>query len=90
MIDAGNVSLDAINGVWAQLEADFPFLHRPVTGAARDLGPYERPGEDILPTGIRDINVNPNINRETRKYFINGRLVIVKEGQRYNGLGQKL
>lgn len=92
MIDAGNVSLDAINGVWAQLEADFPFLHRPVTGAARDLGPYERPGEDILPTGIRNVNDNPNANAyaKTRKYFSNGQIIIVKDGVRYNALGQKM
>lgn len=92
MIDAGNVELDAINGVWQQLEADFPFLHRPVTGAARDLGPYERPGEDILPTGIRNVNDNPNANAyaKTRKYFSNGQIIIVKDGVRYNALGQKM
>ena len=44
MIDAGNASFEDDMPVWQQLVGDFPFLARTVTGTARDLGPYERPG----------------------------------------------
>ena len=86
LINAGNASLDDVNGVWAKLVADFPFLQRTVTGTARDLGPYERPGDA---TGITPV-VSGFATDTPRKYISNGRLVIIKNGQRYNAMGQKL
>lgn len=87
MVDAGNADLDNINNVWQGLVAEFPFLERTVTGKARDLGPYERPASN--PTAIETVKT---VTKEvkTRKYFMDGQLIIVKDGQRYNSLGQKL
>ena len=87
MVDAGNADLDNVNNVWQGLVAEFPFLERTVTGTARDLGPYERPASN--PTAIETVKT---VTKEvkTRKYFMDGQLVIVKDGQRYNSLGQKL
>ena len=86
LINAGNASLDDVNGVWAKLVADFPFLKRNITGTARDLGPYERPGDA---TGITPV-VSGSATDTPRKYISNGRLVIIKNGLRYNAMGQKL
>ena len=88
LIDAGNADLDAINGVWQQLVEDFPFLARTVTGTARDLGPYERPG-DASATGIRSVN-SAAAEKAPRKLLKNGRLVIMKDGVQYNVMGQRL
>ncbi len=87
LVDAGNADLDNINNVWQGLVAEFPFLERTVTGKARDLGPYERPASN--PTAIETVKT---VTKEvkTRKYFMDGQLIIVKGGQRYNALGQKL
>lgn len=45
LIDAGidmqDISAASINSAYTALLADFPFLAQKVTGAARDLGPYE-------------------------------------------------
>ena len=87
LINAGNASLDDVNGVWAKLVEDFPFLKRTVTGTARDLGPYERPGDA---TGITPVVSGSAADKTPRKYTKNGRLVIIKNGQRYNAMGQKL
>ena len=87
LINAGNASLDDVNGVWAKLVADFPFLQRTVTGTARDLGPYERPGDA---TGITPVASGFATDKGIRKYISNGRLVIIKNGQRYNAMGQEL
>ncbi|MBQ8065194.1 MAG: hypothetical protein IJ200_06015 [Prevotella sp.] len=87
MIDAGNADLDNVNQVWATLVQDFPFLARTVTGSARDLGPYERPASGTT-TGI---NTTKDVKTvKTAKFIENGRLVIVKDGIRYNAIGQKL
>ena len=86
MIDKGNADLDNVNDVWNGLVAEFPFLARTITGTARDLGPYERPGNL---TGITAISNKTAAATTTRKYFMDGRLVIVKDGQRYNAMGQK-
>ncbi len=51
MIDAGNAAMEEEMPVWQQLTEDFPFLQRHVTGAARDLGPYERP--ELVPAALR-------------------------------------
>ena len=67
--------------------AEFPFLERKITGSARDLGPYERPAAGTV-TGIdamKDVKTT-----KTCKYFLDGRLVIVKDGRRYNAMGQEL
>ena len=45
---------------------------------------------DLGSTGIQNINTNVNANSQTRKYISNGRIVIVKNGVRYNVQGQKL
>jgi hypothetical protein len=86
LINAGNASLDDVNGVWAKLVADFPFLKRNITGTARDLGPYERPGDA---TGITPV-ASGFATDTPRKYISNGHLVIIKNGLRYNAMGQKL
>ena len=87
LVDAGNAELDDVNNVWQGLVAEFPFLERKITGTARDLGPYERP--DSNPTAIETVKTTTK-DVKTRKYFMDGRLIIVKDGQRYNSLGQKL
>ena len=87
MVDAGNADLDNVNNVWQGLVAEFPFLERKITGTARDLGPYERPASN--PTAIETVKTTTK-DVKTRKYFMDGRLIIVKDGQRYNSLGQKL
>ena len=89
MIDAGNVSLDDVNGVWTQLVTDFPFLARTITGNARDLGPYERPASN--PTAIDNINDNlksPTSSLKPLKVIKSGRFYIVKGGNSYNAQGQ--
>ena len=89
LIDAGNVSLDDVNGVWTQLVTDFPFLARTITGNARDLGPYERPASN--PTAIDNINDNlksPTSNLKPQKVIKGGRFFIVKGGNSYNAQGQ--
>ena len=87
LVDAGNADLDNVNNVWQGLVAEFPFLERKITGTARDLGPYERPASN--PTAIETVKTTTK-DVKTRKYFMDGRLIIVKDGQRYNSLGQKL
>ena len=88
LIDAGNADLDNINNVWQQLVKDFPFLQRTITGNARDLGPYERPAQN--PTGIKTHESNEiNKTNITHKVMQNGRLVIIKDGIRYNAIGQR-
>ena len=86
LIDAGNDALDDVNGVWQQLVQDFPFLARTVTGAARDLGPYERPVQSV--TAIRNIEDSKH-KAPGSKFIENGRFVIVKDGIRYNAMGQR-
>lgn len=88
MIDAGNDALDNVNGVWQQLVEEFPFLQRTVTGAARDLGPYERPSSS--PTAIDMVNGSTVDSSPSRKYLHNGRLIIEHDGQRYNSIGIRL
>ena len=87
LVDAGNASYDDDDPVWQQLIADYPFLKRTITGSARDLGPYERPASN--PTAVNAIKTMDNYTK-TRKYFMDGQLIIVKGGERYNALGQKL
>jgi hypothetical protein len=87
LIDAGNGDLDNVDNVWQSLVAEFPFLARTITGSARDLGPYERPA--ATPTAIETVKPAATAVK-TRKFFMDGRLTIVKDGQRYNAMGQKL
>ena len=84
LIDAGNAGYEEAMPVWQQLVADFPFLQRTVTGSARDLGPYERPGDA---SSIAAIKEQPMA--APRKYAHRGRLVIERGGMRYNALGQR-
>lgn len=86
MVDAGNANLDYVNNVWSKLITDFPFLDRTITGTARDLGPYERPASV---TAIHTI-INDARQVSIRKFLMNGRMVIAKNGERYNVLGQKI
>ena len=88
LVDAGNASLDNVNDVWEGLVAEFPFLARTITGTARDLGPYERPASST--TAITTVVSGSAADRPTRKYLMDGQLIIVKDGQRYNAVGQKL
>jgi hypothetical protein len=44
---------------------------------------------DIV-TGIRDIDVQPAAQKKTRKVLENGRIVIYKNGQKYNVAGQAI
>ena len=86
LIDRGNAALEENMSVWQQLVSDFPFLKRNITGAARDLGPYERPAAS---TAINDrFYTTPDAG--CRKVISNGRLVIVKGQQRYNAMGQRM
>ncbi|MBQ4393423.1 MAG: hypothetical protein II826_10005 [Prevotella sp.] len=55
MVDAGNAQLEQSMPVWQQLTKDFPFLRRTTAGAARDLGPYERPAAE---SAILNADVN--------------------------------
>ena len=87
MIDKGNADLDNVNDVWNGLVAEFPFLARTITGTARDLGPYERPA--TTPAAIETAKAVAK-EVKTCKYFLDGRLVIVKDGQRYNAIGLPL
>ena len=88
LVDAGNASLDNVNDVWEGLVAEFPFLARTITDTARDLGPYERPASST--TAITTVVSGSAADRPTRKYLMDGQLIIVKDGQRYNAVGQKL
>ena len=51
MVDAGSADFDVPVGMLfdplRQVIADYPFLKHNATGKARDLGPYERPGEAL-------------------------------------------
>ena len=92
MIDKGNASFEDdatsnVGKVWKQLVEDFPFLKRSITGTARDLGPYERPGNA---NGITLVVGDFPAEKGIRKCLSNGRVVIIKDGQRYNLQGQKL
>ena len=88
MIDAGNATLEETMPVWQQLVADFPFLRRTVTGQARDLGPYERPGASE--SSIRYLLEGDGSSQAAHKAIVGGRLVIDKLGQRYNAIGQQV
>jgi len=88
LVDAGNADLDDVNNVWQKLVEDFPFLARIITGTARDLGPYERPGS-TEPTGIRSLQA-PSDGVLPTKLIDHGRIIILKNGVRYNVAGQKL
>ena len=87
MIDAGNADLDNVNNIWQQLVQDFPFLARTIGGSARDIGPYECPTQ--IPTIITEVS-GLDADTLSRKFFQNGRLVIVKDGQYYNVQGQRI
>ena len=87
MVDAGNADLDEVNGVWQQLVNDFPFLQRNVTGTARDMGPYERPAANPNVNGIDSYMMGNASNN--RKFLYGRRLVIVRNGQHFNVMGQR-
>ncbi len=92
LIDKGNIELDNSNAVWQGLVEEFPFLKRTVTGTARDLGPYERPGTATAITVISGSAVvsSSAADKPSRKYTKNGRLIIEKDGQQYNCIGQRI
>ena len=87
MVDAGNASFDEGMPVWQQLVKDFPFLQRVITGTARDLGPYERPGNSV--TCIDQLTIEKTCG-SIRKYMKKGRLFIEKDGILYNTLGYRV
>lgn len=82
MVDAGSTAYDLPE----ELIADFPFLKRTITGAGRDLGPYER---TVQTTGISTVKSAGNTSDRQRKYIRNGRIIIEKNGIRHNALGQR-
>jgi hypothetical protein len=86
MVDAGNDSLDEAISVWKQLVQDFPFLKRKVTGAARDLGPYERPAA----AEANGIAGERAAGCRHRKHISKGRLVIERNGMYYTASGQQV
>jgi len=49
-------------------------------------------GVKEIPMGVVNVNANENANRmqDVRKFMNNGQLIIVKDGQRYNALGQRI
>ena len=86
---AGNAAYEDDDPVWQQLVSDFPFLQRTVSGTARDLGPYERPADNGS-SGIATVKTAGGTDKPlVRKYVQQGRLVIEKDGSRYNALGQR-
>lgn len=87
MVDAGNASFDEGMPVWQQLVKDFPFLQRVITGTARDLGPYERPGNSV--TCIDQLTIEKTCG-SIRKYMKKGRLFIEKDGVLYNTIGYRV
>ena len=56
------------------MTADYPFLKHVSNGNARDLGPFR----------------GSAVGKTLRKYTKNGRLIIEKDGQQYNGIGQRM
>ena len=83
MIDAGDTSHD----IPESLLADFPFLRRTVSGLQRDLGPYERPATTRAVSALYKEDVKTIC---LRKYLLGGRLIIEKNGRKYNIMGQEL
>ena len=85
MVDAGNAAFEESLPVWQQLVSDFPFLARTVTGAARDLGPYERPAD--VTSAVPGTLAEPS--GSVKKYVERSRFVIERDGVHYNALGQR-
>ena len=81
MVDAGNADYD----LPADLLRDFPFLKHGVTGKARDLGPYERPGDSA---GVGQQTVVTT--RARQKRLVDGQLVLQQGEHTFNALGQRL
>ena len=71
--------------VLTQLYQDYPFLQPTKYGTAWDMGPYEMPQENI-PSGFEPTQ---DASRAS-KMLINGQLVIIKNGVRFNAVGAKL
>jgi hypothetical protein len=86
MIDKGTSDHD----IPESLLEDFPFLRRTITGATRDLGPYERP-EIIVggETGITELYETPAVaeGRVPQKYVRGRHIVIEKDGKTYDVQG---
>ena len=89
MINAGNASFEESLEVWQQLVHDFPFLKRTINGGTRDIGPYESAYDAIIDDAITNI-VCPSRADAPRKVVRNGQIVIEKDGQLYNAIGQKI
>lgn len=87
LIDAGCVDYELQDSVIQQLWVDFPFLKRNVTGVARDLGPYELLASVVsaLHTMTTTLPTRPFV----RKYLREGRLIIERDGVRYNAFGMR-
>ena len=85
MVDAGNAAFEESLPVWQQLVSDFPFLARTVSGAARDLGPYERPAD--VTSAVPGTLAEPS--GSVKKYVERSRFVIERDGVHYNALGQR-
>lgn len=89
MIDKGTSAHD----IPESLLEDFPFLRRTITGATRDLGPYERPEITVGgggETGIEEsLYETPAVaeGRVPQKSVRGRHIVIEKDGRTYNVLG---
>lgn len=42
-----------------------------------------------LPTGVENVDVDANVNVNANKILVNGEIIIVRDGQSYNVMGQK-
>ena len=84
LVDAGGVVPESVIPNWNQLIADFPFLASPVSGAARDLGPYELKQDN--PSGIDQMSNDhlPNTN----KIIKDNQIFILRGDKTYTLTGQ--
>lgn len=89
MVDAGSADYDLPVGTTfdplRQLIADYPFLKHEVTGASRDLGPYERPASSTGITLVNNAKTNAGklYNISGQRVGENYRGVVIKNNKKY-------
>ena len=84
LVDAGGVVPESVIPNWNQLIADFPFLASPVSGAARDLGPYELKQDNL--SGMDQITNYPS--PITNKIIKDNQIFILRGDKTYTLTGQ--
>ena len=84
LVDAGGVVPESVIPNWNQLIADFPFLASPVSGAARDLGPYELKQDNL--SGMDQITNYPS--PITNKIIKDNQIFILRGEKMYTLTGQ--